>query len=178
LSRCGARRIERPVRLNDHRPRARGTVSPSVSGNVIDRVRRYLRRVDQDISAMLCASSGGKWRSSSNPPLSADAPRTASRMSVQRRLAATPAISICVANLAIDSSGVRSDIVRCLRGCRILPPRPIIELISNVTPHQKRAPRPYFGMICGIEKRHRQKTDLAALLKMRRFERRLQTSLL
>jgi len=154
LSRCGARRIERPVRLNDHRPRARGTVSPSVSGNVIDRVRRYLRRVDQDISAMLCASSGGKWRSSSNPPLSA-APsvvetrqlrRTASRMSVQRRLAATPAISICVANLAIDSSGVRSDIVRCLRGCRIIPPRPIIELTSNVTPHQKRAPRPYFRM--------------------------------
>jgi len=52
LSRCGARRIERPVRLNDHRPRARGTVSPSVSGNVIDRVRRYLRRVDQDISGL------------------------------------------------------------------------------------------------------------------------------
>jgi hypothetical protein len=53
LSRCGARRIERPVRLNDHRPRARGTVSPSVSGNVIDRVRRYLRRVDRDISGLL-----------------------------------------------------------------------------------------------------------------------------
>ena len=26
--------------------------SPSVSGNVIDRVRRYLRRVDQDISGL------------------------------------------------------------------------------------------------------------------------------
>ena len=52
MSRCGTRRIERPVRLNDHRPRARGTVSPSVSAHVIDRVRRYLRRVDQDISGL------------------------------------------------------------------------------------------------------------------------------
>src|SRR3981189_3151568 len=98
--------------------------------------------------------------------------RAASGMSVQRRLAATPAISICVANLAIDSSGVRSDIVRRLRGCRILPPRPIIELISNVTPNQKRPSRPYFRMICGMEKQDRQKTT------SRRFERRLQTSLL
>ena len=50
MNRCGARRIERPVRLNDHRPRARARVAPGIGGDVVDGVGRFLRRIDQNIS--------------------------------------------------------------------------------------------------------------------------------
>ena len=50
MNRCGARRIERPVRLNDHLPRARARVAPGIGGDVVDGVGRFLRRIDQNIS--------------------------------------------------------------------------------------------------------------------------------
>jgi hypothetical protein len=50
LNRCGARRIERPVRLNDHRRRARARVAPGFGGDVVAGVGRFFRRIDQNIS--------------------------------------------------------------------------------------------------------------------------------